>query len=278
MKNSFKTNTIFLSLWAAVSTLIPMVVLCVFSATNQTGNFTLNNFLKIGTYGHVILKSMLFAATTTIGCLLVSFPVAYIVFKNMKPSNQKILITLIMLPTLTNMILRTFAWMTLLEKNGLINKALKLLQLPPLKLINTPAAVILVMIYDFLPFMILPIYGSICQINRNIVDAGRDLGANELQTLCKIMVPLSFKGVLQGTSLVFVMSCSTFIVPRIMSGGTTILIGDLIESNFMGEVYNPCFGSTLALSLNVAIMFIIVLGRLKKTKKGTLKNETKIFI
>ena len=116
MKNSFKTNTIFLSLWAAVSTLIPMVVLCVFSTTNQTGNFTLNNFLKIGTYGHVILKSMLFAATTTIGCLLVSFPVAYIVFKNVKPSNQKILITLIMLPTLTNMILRTFAWMTLLEK------------------------------------------------------------------------------------------------------------------------------------------------------------------
>ena len=125
----------------------------------------------------------------------------------------------------------------------------------------------------------MPIYGAIRQINSNIIDAGRDLGANELQTFKKIILPLSVKGAFQGIELVFVLACSTFIVPRLMSGGTTILIGDLIESQFMGPIYNPWLGSALALGLNLAIIAIIfITNKLKTTKKGIVKNETKIFI
>lgn len=279
MKNNFKINTVPLLIWATTFTIVPLVVLTLFAVTNKNGNLTPNNFLKIGTYSHIILKSIMFAAITTAVCLLISYPFAYFIFKNLKPANQKILLTLIVLPILTNMLLRTFAWMTLLEKNGLINKILRLLSLPTLRLINTPIAVILVMTYDFLPFMILPIYSSICQIKKNIINASHDLGANEFQTLRRIIVPLSIKGVLQGVGLVFVLSCSTFIVPRMISGGTIILIGDLIESHFMGPIYNPWLGSALALSLNAAIMLIVgVSSRLKTTKKGASKNETKIFI
>lgn len=266
-------------LWTASFTLVPLCVLCFFSVTNKNGGFTLTNFLKILDYQHIILRSIVYATLTTTFCLFVAYPFAYFIFKNLKQASQKFLIVLIILPTLLSMLLRTFAWMTLLEKNGLINKVLKLINLPPLKLINTPGAIILVMIYDFLPFMILPIYGSIRQINSNIIDASQDLGANELQTFRKVILPMSLKGVFQGIELVFVLSCSTFIVPRLMSGGTTILIGDLIESKFMGTTYNPWLGSALALGLNVIIIIIVALtGKLGADKKGVEKNEPKIFI
>ena len=167
-----------------------------------------------------------------------------------------------------------------MEKNGLINKFLKFCNFPELRLINTPIAVIIVMLYDFLPFMIIPIYNAMTKIDKNIITASTDLGANEMQTFKKIIIPLSIKGVFQGIGVVFVLACSTFVIPKMMSGGKVILMGDLIESQFMGPVYNPWLGSAIALTLNLTIILIILLTKTIKqnNKKGTTKNEKKIFL
>ncbi len=278
MRNCFKPSFLLLVLWNICFIIVPVLILSFFAITDQNNNFTLSNLLKIGSFWRIILRSALFATITTVICLIIAYPFAYFVFKTVKPSNQKLIIALVTLPMWTNLLLRTFAWMTLIEKNGLINKILMFLNLPTIKLINTPAAVILVMIYDFLPFMIIPIFSSINKISNNIMQASNDLGAGELQTLKRVIFPLSIKGVFYGIGTTFVLSCSSFIIPRMMSGGTTILIGDLIESQFLGSSYNPWLGSALALGLNAAIilMFLLIL-KLRKPKKGNLSNETAIF-
>lgn len=278
MRSYFKPSFLLLATWNVCFIIAPVLVLSFFAITDQNNNLTLANLLKIGSFWRIILRSALFATITTVICLLVAYPFAYFVFKTVKPSNQKLIIALITLPMWTNLLLRTFAWMTLIEKNGLINKILMFLNLPTIKLINTPAAVILVMVYDFLPFMIIPIYNSINKISNNIIQASNDLGAGEFQTLKRIIFPLSIKGVFYGIGTTFVLSCSSFIIPRMMSGGTTILIGDLIESQFLGFSYNPWLGSALALGLNAAIILVFFMTlKLRKPRKGNLNNETAIF-
>lgn len=278
MKN-FKLSHLPLILWTSMFTIAPELILGAFAFTNKTGQFTFENLIKINKYWHIFFRSIKFATLTTIVCLCIAYPFSYFVFKTVKSSSQKLIISLITLPTWTNLLLRTFAWMTLIEKNGLINKILKFLNIPELKLINTPAAVVIVMVYDFLPFMIIPIYSSMTKIDKNLIEASADLGANELQTLKKVIMPLSLKGVLQGIGLIFVLSCSTFIIPKMMSGGKIILIGDLIESQFMGPIYNPWLGSAFALSLNIIIVLIILLNKsVVQTKKGATQNDKKNFL
>lgn len=279
MKN-LKLSYSPLIIWTLLFTISPFLILILFAFTDKTNTFTLINVYKIGNYWHIILRSIIFATITTFLCLSIAYPFAYFLYTTLKQTNQKIIIALITLPTWTNLLLRTFAWMTLIEKNGIINKILRLLQIPTINLINTPIAVIIVMVYDFLPFMIIPIYNAMNKIDNNIVTASSDLGANEFQTFKKVIFPLSMKGIFQGTGLIFVLACSTFIIPKMMSGNMIILIGDLIESQFMGPVYNPWLGSAFALSLNLTIILIMTITKtLKHTnKKGNFRNEEKVFL
>ncbi len=275
----FKFSNLFIIAWSLMFTIAPLGILIFFSLTNSSSNFTIENFLQIKNYWQLILRSVVFSALTTLICLIIALPFAFYIYSSLKKSNQKLIIALITLPTWTNLLIRTFAWMTLIENNGLINKILKIFNLPKLQIINTPIAVILVMVYDFLPFMILPIYSAINKINKNILDASHDLGANEFQTFKQVVFPLSSKGIVQGISSVFMFSSSTFVIPRLMSGGTTILIGDLIESQFMGLIYNPWLGSALALGLNLFIIFMLTFtNKLTQSTQGASKHEAEIFL
>ena len=253
-------------------TLIPLLMIIWFSFTNESYGFTLENILKIGNYLGVIGRSLTFALAATIICLVISYPFSYFItkFSNLK---QKLLIILIMLPMWTNLLLRTYAWMTILEKNGLINNFFKAFGLPTLRMINTPGAVILGMVYDFLPFMIIPIYTTINKIDKNLIEAGSDLGANSLQTFRRIVLPLSVPGIVSGVSMVFVPATSTFIISQLLGGGSNTLVGDLIESQFMGSTYNPWLGSALSFVLMLLIALIMAATRkFDKTETEALLN------
>ena len=160
---------------------------------------------------------------------------------------------LVMLPMWMNFLLRTYAWMTLLEKNGLINKLFGLIGLGPFNMINTQGAVVLGMIYNYLPFMILPLYSVMTKIDNRTVEAAQDLGANSFQVISRVIVPLSMPGVASGITMVFVPSVSTFIISRMLGGGTNMLIGDLIDLQFLGNAYNPNLGAAISLVLMVFI-------------------------
>ena len=153
-----------------------------------------------------------------------------------------------------NFLLRTYAWMSLLENNGLINKLLGLVNIGPFQMINTQGAVVLGMVYNYLPFMILPIYSIMTKIDNSIIEAAEDLGAGRLNVVSRILIPLSMPGVTTGIIMVFVPSISTFIISRMLGGGDTLLVGDLIEMQFLGNAYNPHLGSAMALVLMILVL------------------------
>jgi len=175
---------------------------------------------------------------------------------------QRMMIMLIMLPMWMNFLLRTYAWMSILENTGLLNRFLAFVGLPQLRLINTQAAVVIGMIYNFLPFMILPIHSVIVKIDRSLFEAAQDLGASPLQIFSKLVVPMSLPGVLSGVMMVFVPAVSTFVISQLLGGGMVMLLGDLIEMQFLGTAYNPHLGSAIALVMMViVIMFMYVVNR-----------------
>lgn len=240
--------------WMALFIVIPMFLVVYFAFTTKGGEFTWNNFLvlKDSDYFSVFIRSFYLALISTLICLVIGFPFAYILSK--QPQHQQgIFMMLIMLPMWMNFLLRTYAWLTLLENNGLINKALALLGLPPLSIINTPYAVVLGMVYNYLPFMILPIYNVLAKLDRNLIEAAQDLGANSLRVFHKVILPLSLPGVISGITMVFVPSVSTFVISKMLGGGTYALLGDLIDMQFMGAAYNPNLGSAISLIMMVVI-------------------------
>lgn len=243
-----------------VFTAIPLSLIVYFALTNENNNFTLSNIYAMKDYLDVLLRSLLLAAIATIICLLLSYPFAYIV-STMSKHFARTMIILILLPMWSSLLLRTYAWMTILENNGLINKAFSLIGIGPFRMINTSFAVVLGMIYDFLPFMIIPIYNSISKIDKSLIDASYDLYANKLVTIKKVILPLTIPGILSGITMVFVPAASTFVISRLLGGGKNLLIGDLIESQFVGNVYNPWFGSALSLLLMVIILIIMAISR-----------------
>ena len=258
--NKFSFKFLPYGLWMILFTLIPLLMIIWFSFTNESCEFTLENILKIQNYLGVILRSLAFAFVATLICLAIAYPFSYFITKFSK-LKQKLFIILIMLPMWTNLLLRTYAWMTILEKNGLINNFFKALGLPTFRMINTPSAVILGMVYDFLPYMIIPIYTTITKIDKNLIEAGNDLGANSMQTFRQIILPLSVPGIVSGVSMVFVPATSTFIISQLLGGGSNTLIGDLIESQFMGSTYNPWLGSALSFVLMLIIVIIMAITR-----------------
>lgn len=214
--------------------------------------FTFENILSVSKYTPTLLNSIWLAVIATVICLLIAYPLAYIISRT-HYSRQKIMIMLVMLPMWMNFLLRTYAWMTLLERNGLINKFFGLFGIGPFEMINTSGAVVLGMVYNYLPFMILPLYSIMTKIEKHTIEAAQDLGANAFQVLMRVVVPLSVPGIASGITMVFVPSVSTFIISRMLGGGTNMLIGDLIDLQVLGNAYNPNLGAAMSLVLMVFI-------------------------
>lgn len=215
--------------------------------------FTFENIFAVSEYLPVLFHSAWLALIATVICLIIGYPLAYIMSR-FKAAGQRLMMMLIMLPMWMNFLLRTYAWMTLLEKNGWINKFFSLFGLGPFDMINTQGAVILGMIYNYLPFMILPLYSIMTKIENTTIEAAQDLGASSSKVFSRVIIPLSMPGVASGITMVFVPAVSTFIISRMLGGGTNMLIGDLIDLQFLGNAYNPNLGAAISLVLMVFIL------------------------
>ena len=222
--------------WMVVFILVPLAIVTYFAFTDKAGNFTLENLMIIGQYSTVFVRSLLLAAEATVICLVLSFPVSYFLSRQ-RAAKQKIFLMLVMLPMWMNFLLRTYAWMSLLENNGIINRILGFFGIGPFQMIYT-----------------LPLYTAMTKIDNSVIEAAQDLGAGMFKTLTKVLIPLSAPGIATGITMVFVPSVSTFIISRMLGGGSNMLIGDLIELQFLGNSYNYNLGSALSLVLMVIVL------------------------
>lgn len=243
--------------WMIVFTIVPLIIIGVFAFTEEeTGGFTLSNLMEMTIYIPALWRSIVYAVITTIVCLILGFPAAYIISR-LPEEKQSTVVMLLMLPMWINFILRTYAWMNILDTNGFINQILAFFGIGPVKMLNTSGAVILGMIYNNLPFMILPLYSVMTKIDKSVIEAAQDLGCSQANVIRKVIIPLAVPGISSGITMVFVPSVSTFIISRMLSGSNIILIGDLIEQQFVGQVYEPYVGSALSLILMVIVLIII---------------------
>ena len=251
MKNKFLGIPYII--WMAIFVVIPLFLILGYALTTRDGGITLENFTKLASYTGVFADSFLLAIVATLVCLIIGYPIAYWMTKE-GPGFKRIAMIVLMLPMWMNFLLRTYAWMTLLENNGLINRFLGLFGIGPLHMINTSGAVVLGMVYNYLPFMILPLYTIMVKIDQSVIEAAQDLGANVYHVVAKVLVPLSMPGITTGITMVFVPSISTFIISRMLGGGSNLLIGDLIELQFLGNSYNYNLGSAMSLVLMVIVL------------------------
>ena len=255
--------------WMALFVVIPIIMVVVYAFTTAGGGFTLENFARMGTYAAVFTRSFWLAILATLICLLAGYPAAYFISRE-SPRFQRIAMMLIMLPMWMNFLLRTYSWMSILENNGLINRFFSSIGLFSLinrilgtnmeyfPMINTQGAVVLGMVYNYLPFMILPIYSVIEKMDGSLLEAARDLGAGSARVFRKVILPLSLPGVLSGVTMVFVPSVSTFAISRLLGGGTQMMLGDLIEQQFLGGAYNPHLGAAISLVMMVIVVVCMV--------------------
>lgn len=252
-------------IWMIGFIIAPLLLIVYYGLTSKDGSFTLQNVSMITNPVNrkALLLSLELSIVSTILCLILAYPLALILTK-IKSKNNNFIIFIMILPMWMNFLLRTIAWQNILEKTGVINNILKFLHLPALNIINTPAAIVLGMVYNFLPFMILPIYNALIKIDRDIVNAARDLGANGLQTFIKIIFPLSMPGVISGITMVFVPSLTTFVISKILGGSKIVLIGNIIEQQF--GIGNWHVGSGLSLVLMIFIFVFMTI--LTKYDKG----------
>ncbi len=243
-------------LWSAIFIIAPLIMVLYYAFTNAEGAFTLENIKGIGDYASTFILSVGYGAIATVICLIISYPFAYFLAHS-GASFQRMSVMLVMLPMWMSFLIRTYSWMTILGESGVINSFLGLFGIEPLGLLNTPAAVILGMVYNFLPYMILPLYTVISKMDNSLIEAAHDLGCSKLQCLKKVILPLSIPGIVSGTTMVFVPSVSTFYITQKLGGGQINLIGDIIESQFQ-TAYNYNLGA--ALSLVLMVMILICLG------------------
>ena len=251
-----KNKSVLLStpylLWMVAFTLIPLGVVGYYALTDPaTGVFSLTNLQALGSYWGVLWQSILYSLISAFICLLLGYPVAYFI-AHCSETAQKILYMLVMLPMCMSFLLRTLAWVGLLQDTGLINRLLQMIGLPQLQLIRTPGAVVLGMVYNYLPYMILPLYSTIVKIDNRLIEAAWDLGCTPLQTFRKVTLPLSMPGILSGITMVFVPAVSTFYISQKLGGTDTVLIGDVIERQFK-QGNNPNLGAALSLVLMILV-------------------------
>lgn len=245
--------------WMVGFIVIPLLLIVYYGLTDKSGAFTLANVLSISTPEHVkaLWLSLGLSLVSTVICLLLAYPLAMIL-RNRGIGQGSFIVFIFILPMWMNFLLRTLAWQTLLEKSGVINGILTALHLPNQNLINTPGAIILGMVYNFLPFMVLPIYNVLCKIDDNTINAARDLGASFIQTLLWVWLPLSVPGIISGITMVFVPSLTTFVISNLLGGSKILLIGNVIEQEFTkGSNWN--LGSGLSLVLMVFILISMAL-------------------
>ena len=243
--------------WSTLFIVIPLIIIVFFSFTQETASgysFTLENFKRVlnSQYISVFKRSLILAFESTVLCLILGYPVAYFISK-MKSNKRNILIMLFIVPMWMNFLLRTYAWLPILGKNGVINNFLSAIGLNTINILYTDAAVLLGMVYNFLPFMILPIYTVLIKMDNSLIDAAADLGANKRQIFTKVIFPLSMPGVITGITMVFMPAVSTFVISRLLGGRQYMLLGNLIETQFttMGD-WN--FGSALAIFMMIIIL------------------------
>ena len=256
MKNKSKWLSGPYVLWMVLFTLIPLGVVLYYALTDSvTGEFTLSNLANFANYWPIFLRSIWLSIFATLICLVIGYPVAYFI-AHCKPTLQRLLQMLIMLPMCISFLLRTLAWVALLEDTGIINNFLTSIGLSALPLIRNNGAVILGMVYNYLPYMILPLYTVIMKIDHRLVEAAQDLGCNSRQVFSKVTLPLSVPGIVSGITMVFVPAVSTFYISQKLGSPGTILIGDVIESQFKAA-YNPNLGAALSLVLMVLIFVCV---------------------
>ena len=240
--------------WMVIFTLIPLGVVGYYALTDpDTGVFTLENLRDLGDYLPVLWQSIWYSLVSAFICLLLGYPVAYFI-AHQKPLPQKLLYMLVMLPMCMSFLLRTLAWVGLLQDTGIINDILAAVGLGPIRMIRTPGAVILGMVYNYLPYMILPLYAIIVKIDNRLIEAAEDLGCNSIQVFARVVLPLSMPGILSGITMVFVPAVSTFYISQKLGGTDTVLIGDVIERQFK-QGNNPNLGAALSLVL-MALVFV----------------------
>ena len=269
MKNKLSRFAVPYVVWMALFVVAPIIIMVIYAFASQNGGFSLENFVKMGSYTEVFLRSFKMAVIATIICLLIGYPVAYLMSRE-GAGFQRTAMVLIMLPMWMNFLLRTYSWITILDNNGLLNQLFQKIGLIALynnitgsnltyfPMMNTGGAVVLGMVYNYLPFMILPIYSVIIKLDHSLLEAARDLGANSSTVFRKVILPLSLPGVLSGITMVFVPSVSTFAISQMLGGGTELLLGDLIERQFLGGAYNPQLGAAISLVMMIIVVLCMI--------------------
>lgn len=242
--------------WMVVFIAVPLLMIVYFAFTTDNGDFTIKYISDVGQYANIFVRSIWLSLIATAVCLVIAYPVAFILSR-MEKHKQGTMLMIVMLPMWMNFLLRTYAWMTILGNNGIINHLLNLMGFESVKLINTSGAVVLGMVYNYLPFMILPLYSVMEKIDKSLFEASADLGCSSASTLFRVVIPLSMPGITSGITMVFVPAISTFIISRMLGGGSNLLIGDLIEMQFLGNAYNPHLGAAISLVLMVIILVIM---------------------
>ena len=263
MKNKLSWFAVPYVGWMALMVVIPILIMVVYAFTTADFEGTTENFSEMGSYASVFLRSFRLAFVATLVCLLIGYPVSYWMAHE-GPGFQRVAMALIMLPMWMNFLLRTYSWMSILENNGLLNQFFKaiglldLLGVEYIPMIGTSGAVVLGMVYNYLPFMILPIYSVIVKLDGSLIEAARDLGADSSGVFRKVILPLSLPGVLSGVTMVFVPSVSTFAISRLLGGGNQMMLGDLIELQFLGGAYDPHLGAAISMVMMVIVVVCMV--------------------
>ena len=267
MRNKLSWFAVPYVAWMALMVVIPILIMVVYAFTTAQFQGTLENFSEMGAYTSVFLRSFRLALVATLICLLIGYPVSYWMARE-GAGFQRVAMALIMLPMWMNFLLRTYSWMSILENNGLLNQffraigLLELLGVDYLPMIGTPGAVVLGMVYNYLPFMILPVYSVIVKLDHSLLEAARDLGADSTLVFRKVILPLSLPGVLSGVTMVFVPSVSTFAISRLLGGGTQMMLGDLIELQFLGGSYDPHLGAAISMvMMAIVVVCMVVMNR-----------------
>lgn len=252
MRTNYKAAFPYI-LWVLFFTVIPFILVIYYAMTSKdTSALTVENLTNASRYFPVLIRSVYLAVIATVICLVVAYPLAFTMSRCSK-STQRVILLLVMLPMWMNFLLRTYAWVTILDNNGIINNILNYLGLPRVQLINNRGAVILGMVYNYLPFMITPLYSIMTKIDKSVIEAAQDLGCNWASVISKIVLPLSFPGILTGITMTFVPAVSTFVISGLLGGSNCFLIGDLIQQQFLGNEYNLNYGAATSLFLMVVV-------------------------
>lgn len=269
----YKAALVPYSIWSVIFVLVPLLFVAYYAFTDSNFAFTTANItrfftatsnirsdsgalVEVHTYLLVFWRSVKLAAISTLICLVLGYPIAYIMARAPERT-QKMMVTLIMIPMWMNFLIRTYAWMTILQDKGILNGFLKMLGLPPIHIIGTEAAVIIGMVYDYFPYMVLPIYSIICKIDGNLLEAARDLGCGSLSTLRRVVIPLSLPGVISGITMVLIPSISTFYISQKLGNGKFLLIGDVIEGQYVAN--NLHFAAAIAFILMLILLALMAL-------------------